>query len=132
VNWKKIYFKKYTEKNEKELLSFLKDITMKVMESSYSQVIERILSQAMCPRCGSPVSDCGYDVLMVDSERMILELDCENCESILTVNGVFQRKQNKKVYSQKKIAMVSPETVRGVGQVLRGFHCGDVQDLLKK
>ncbi len=105
---------------------------MKEMKSpSYSEVIEKILFQAICPRCGASVSECAYDVLMINSERIVLELDCENCESILTINGAFQRKP-KTVRQHKKESIVSPETVRGVGKILKEFRGDNIQDLLKK
>lgn len=97
----------------------------------YTQVIDRVLSQAMCPRCGASVRDSAYDIVSIDEHRMILELDCESCGSILTINGAFQRKRTTR-QRQKESSVVSPETVREIGQMLRTFQEGDIQDLLNK
>ena len=119
--------------HEKDLPSFWKDITIGVMDSHlYTEVIDRILSQAICPRCGASIQESAYDILSVDMNRIILELDCEHCESVLTVNGVFQRKRAISRRQNKPVAIVSPETVRGVGQVLREFQGESVRDLLRK
>ncbi len=102
--------------------------------SLYSQIADRILSQAVCPRCGTPLCDAEYDILVGNEKQLILEMDCEICHSILTAKGDFQRKKErvqKSIHRQGK-HLVSPETVRGVGSALRAFSGQDIQELLQK
>lgn len=99
----------------------------------YMQIAEKILDQASCPHCGGPLRDCAYDILLADNERIVLELDCDSCDAVLTANGIFQKK-SRTVFRQQKRGRktVSPETVRGIGSALREFHGQDIQDLLRK
>lgn len=94
-----------------------------------TEIVERILQQAACPRCGAHLRDCEYDVMKFDDERLLLELDCVQCESVLTLEGIFRRAP-KKGHAVPDI-MVSPETVRGVGLALRSFRGHDIKDLLQ-
>lgn len=99
----------------------------------YMQIAEKILSQAVCPRCGAPLQDCGYDILEANSQKIVLELDCDECESVLVAHGAFQKKS--RAYSpatSSRKQTVSPETVRGIGSALREFRGRDIQDLLQK
>lgn len=101
----------------------------------YMKIAERILSQAACPRCGGSLRDCAYDILSANNESMMLELDCAECNSVLTANGVFQKKTRANMpmrHMNKAQKLVSPETVRGIGSALRTFQGQDIQDLLKK
>ncbi len=100
----------------------------------YSQIADRILSQAVCPRCGTSLCDAEYDILAANENQLIMEMDCEMCHSVLTAKGDFQKKEQKiqrSVNRQGKY-IVSPETVRGVGSALRSFSGKDIQELLKK
>ncbi len=92
-----------------------------------NQVIEKILQQAACPRCGTHLRDCDYDVQSVDSERLIIELDCDRCESVLTLEGLFKREVKQQNLQN---VVVSPETVHAVGQALRSFRGQDIKELL--
>jgi ribosomal protein S27AE len=98
----------------------------------YTQIAEKILSQAVCPRCGAVLQDCAYDILSANNDQMVLELDCEDCGSVLTAHGVFQRKSRVQRQRKNTPAMVSPETVRGVVNALREFRGDNLQDLLQK
>ncbi len=102
--------------------------------SLYSQIADRILSQAVCPRCGTPLCDVEYDILVANENQLILEMDCEMCHSVLTARGDFQRKKQKRqrAMSRQSQYMVSPETVRGVGSAIRAFSGKDIQELLQK
>ena len=98
------------------------------MESpKITKVVEKILQQAACPRCGAHLQDCAYDVQSVSDERMVLELDCDRCESILTLEGIFKREVKKQDLPR---VVVSPETVHAVGQALRTFRGQDIKELL--
>ena len=123
-------------KKEKKLPSFLKNITITVMDYlPYSQIADRILSQAVCPRCGTPLGDAEYDILSANENQLIMEMDCEMCHSILTAKGDFQKKKEQKMpqlRNRQSKFIVSPETVRGVGSALRGFAGNDIQELLRK
>jgi len=102
--------------------------------SLYSQIADRILSQAVCPRCSTPLRNAEYDILSGNDNQLILEMDCEICHSILTAKGDFQRKKERgqKSLNRQGKYMVSPETVRGVGSALRSFSGQDIQELLRK
>lgn len=109
----------------------MKSIKMWAMNSPiFAEIVDKILQQAACPRCGAHLRNCGYDVKNFDDERLILELDCDQCESVLTLEGIFRRAPKKRTHGPNVV--VSPETVRGVGAALRSFHGQDVKDLLQK
>ncbi len=97
----------------------------------YTQVIDKVLSQAVCPRCGASVRESAYDILSINHQRMVLELDCEECGAVVTLTGAFQRKQTTHQRRQQQ-SVVSPETVREIRQVLQSFQGENVQDLLNK
>ena len=94
----------------------------------FAEIVQKVLQQAACPRCGAHLRDADYDPIDLNVERMIIELDCAQCESVLTLEGVFRRTPKDNLPE----VIVSPETVRGVGAAIRSFHGQDIKDLLQK
>lgn len=93
----------------------------------FERVVEKILNEAACPRCGAGLRDCDYDRLELNNKHLLIELDCDRCESVLTLEGIFQRTPKKQDLPR---VIVSPETVRDVGTALRSFHGKDIKELL--
>lgn len=100
--------------------------------SRLSTLIPEILRAVPCPKCRASLENAELDVLSADSESLAFQLECPQCESRLTMEGLLRQREEVPAleWVEGRHRLLSPDSVRGISEQLHNFRGSDIRELL--